>query len=99
MEGGGTTSGPAVRLIGQRLDRSHSAEEQPAGKRGERTMTACRHTRIRSCDQLDDDMHCMGWRCLDCEQEITGECHHRSWCSTGFCGAKPQRLEAYAVRG
>ena len=97
--GGGTISGPAVRLIGQRLDRSHSDEEQPAGKRRERTMTACVHTRMESCDHQDDDMHCIGWRCPDCQQEITGECHHRSWCDPDFCGMEPERLEAYAVSG
>jgi hypothetical protein len=97
--GGGTTSRPAVRLIGRRLDRSHSAEERPAGERRERAMIACRHTRIRSCDQLDGDMHCTGCRCLECEQEITGECHHRTRCRLDFCGTQPTRPEAYAVRG
>jgi hypothetical protein len=62
-------------------------------------MTACMHTRIQSCDDQDDDMHFNGWRCSDCQQEITGEYHHRSWCDPDFCGMEPERLEAYAVRG
>jgi hypothetical protein len=55
------------------------------------------HTRIRSCDREDDGMHCTGWRCLDCQQEIVGECHHRSWCRPDFCGIEPERLTRYAV--
>jgi hypothetical protein len=56
-------------------------------------MTDCRHTRIESCEQHDDDMHCSGWRCSDCDQEIVGECHHRTWCRPDFCGAEPIRLD------
>ena len=49
-------------------------------------MNACEHTRIEACDEHDDDMHCVGWICVDCGHQGLGECHHRSWCRSDFCG-------------
>jgi hypothetical protein len=56
-------------------------------------MTACTHTRIEDREQHDDDMHCAGWTCVDCGHEGIGECHHRSWCRSDFCGVEPAPVE------
>ena len=60
-------------------------------------MTACVHAQIEPCEQHDDDMHCVGWACIDCGQLGIGECHHRSWCRPDFCGAEPILADAPAL--
>lgn len=50
-------------------------------------MLICLHVSIKFNEEYQEDMHCQGWYCLECNHLAVGECHHTSWCREDFCGA------------
>jgi len=55
-------------------------------------MENCTHDLIE-WQEVEQEMHGLGWVCQRCGYLEIGEYHHRTWCRGDFCGVDPMAEE------